>query len=212
MKENIVVIGAGGFGREVAAMLKNYLSYNFNLLGFIDDGISETQVNNLPVLGNLQWLHKTRDKMACAIAIGKPGVRNQIVHSLQQNAALFFPNIIHPNARLHDPGLIKMGRGNIICDGTILTTNIALGNFNIINLLCSVGHDSRIGDFCSIMPGANVSGGARLMDRVYIGTGAKLIKATSLGDDCLIGAGSVVNTDVPSGATYVGIPARDINS
>lgn len=43
---------------------------------------------------------------------------------------------------------------------------------------------------------------------VWIGGGALLLPGVSVGDDAIIGAGSVVTRDVPDGATVVGNPAR----
>ncbi len=50
----------------------------------------------------------------------------------------------------------------------------------------------------------------RLGRRVNVGAGAKILGAVSVGDDAQIGANAVVLTDVPAGATAVGIPARTI--
>lgn len=43
---------------------------------------------------------------------------------------------------------------------------------------------------------------------VWIGGGAIILPGVTVGDDALIGAGSVVTRDVPAGATVVGNPAR----
>ena len=43
---------------------------------------------------------------------------------------------------------------------------------------------------------------------VWIGAGAILLPGVSIGDDALIGAGSVVTRDVPAGTTAFGNPAR----
>ena len=45
-------------------------------------------------------------------------------------------------------------------------------------------------------------------DRVDIGCGACLLGNIHLGDDSKVGANAVVLTDVPEGATAVGVPAR----
>lgn len=209
--ENILIIGAGGLGREVAAMLtQTSLSKAYNLLGFVDDNPELKVINGLPLLGDTNWLLSQKDALHCILAIANPAVKRKMAQKLQSCSNLSFPNIIHPSARLHHPDYIELGMGNIICDGTILTTNVKLGNFNIINLACTLGHDCVLGDYCSIMPGVNISGGAHLQNGVYIGTGAKLIKSTLLEDFCTVGAGSVVNTNIAAGKTYVGIPAREI--
>lgn len=43
---------------------------------------------------------------------------------------------------------------------------------------------------------------------VWIGGGALILPGVTIGDDAVIGAGSVVTRDVPNGATVVGNPAR----
>jgi maltose O-acetyltransferase len=48
----------------------------------------------------------------------------------------------------------------------------------------------------------------RIGRNVWIGGGAILLPGVSIGDDALIGAGSVVTSDVPAGATAFGNPAR----
>ena len=46
---------------------------------------------------------------------------------------------------------------------------------------------------------------------VWIGGGAIILPGITIGDDAIIGAGSVVTRDVPSGATWAGNPARPLN-
>ncbi len=208
--QDAIIVGAGGLGREIAAMLSAFFNKEYHILGFVDDGkeVGE-EINGLTVLGGIEWL-LTQKEIIVFFGIGNPLIKFRIYTQLKVNLGLSYPNLIHPNARLHQSEYISLGEGNIITDGCILTTNISIGNFNLINLGCTIGHDTEIGNFCSIMPGVNISGGAKLEDMVYVGTGAKLIKATLLGSGATIGAGAVVNTDVPAGKTYAGIPAKEI--
>jgi serine O-acetyltransferase len=48
-------------------------------------------------------------------------------------------------------------------------------------------------------------------NRVDIGVGACILGGVTVGDDCVIGANSVVLKDLPAGATALGIPARPVN-
>jgi maltose O-acetyltransferase len=48
----------------------------------------------------------------------------------------------------------------------------------------------------------------RIGRNVWIGAGANILPGVTIGDDALIGAGSVVTRDVPSGAIAFGNPAR----
>lgn len=49
-------------------------------------------------------------------------------------------------------------------------------------------------------------------DNVEIGDGAKILGAVRIGAGAKIGANAVVITDVPAGATAVGVPARIVES
>lgn len=78
--------------------------------------------------------------------------------------------------------------------------------------------DAVIGDDCRIRQGVTI-GNRRPDDplaapvignRVDIGAGAKILGAVRIGDDVRIGANAVVLTDVPCGASAVGVPARVI--
>ncbi|HAD97317.1 MAG TPA: hypothetical protein DCG19_07910 [Cryomorphaceae bacterium] len=214
VKTNLIIVGAGGFGREVAAMLKHPVFQDeYAIEGFVDDGKDGGEkINDLLVLGDVDWLLTRKKTAAVVLAIGDPSVKKSIYTKLTVNPVLHFPNIVHPGASLHDRDNIRFGKGNIIGEGNIFTTNIAAGDFNLVNLSCTVGHDVQMGSFCSIMPGVNISGGTILKDEVYIGTGARLINAITLHSKCVIGAGALVRTDVPTGKTFVGVPARQVEN
>lgn len=204
----IVIAGAGGFGREVLALIRNVnqTKHTFEVLGFVDDGIAVgTKVHELSVIGDVSMVEQMGAEGA-VVAIGKTQLREEVVSRMP--SGLKFPNVIHPLAIFQDTERIQMGQGNIICACNIFTTDIKLGNFCIINLACTIGHDATMNDFCSIMPGVNISGGALLQRGVYVGTGAKLIKATTLGSYSTVGAGAVVDSDIEPNQTVVGVPAR----
>jgi serine O-acetyltransferase len=71
-----------------------------------------------------------------------------------------------------------------------------------------------IGDRCGIMHdvtiGSNMErvGVPRIGNDVFIGAGAKVLGAIRIGDGARIAANSLVISDVPAGATAIGVPAR----
>lgn len=209
---NIAIFGAGGFGREVKTIIdrinQEYPS-TYRLIGFYDDGLAAgTLVNGLPVLGGIADLNATDEPLALVISIGDPQTKQKILSKLT-NSLLDFPSIIHPSVSISEDD-VKIGKGCIICEGTIITCNITIEDFVILNLGCTVGHDTVIKSNCAFMPSVNISGEVIVHPNVYVGTGAKIINQLEIGANTIVGAGAVVSKTLPSDCTAVGIPAKPI--
>ena len=208
--KDLVIIGAGGFGREVAWLVEdiNAVDLQWNLLGFIDDDFSKEGItlNGYPVIGPLEKLPAKKTIFAVC-AVGATEAKKALVEKAAA-AGLRFANLIHPDVKMSKH--IEMGCGNIICAGSILTVNILLGNHVIINLDCTVGHDSIINDYVTCAPSVNISGRVVIEEGCDIGTNAAIIQGKKIGKWSIIGAGAVVNRDIPSGCTAVGVPAKPV--
>lgn len=176
--ENIIIVGAGGMGREVLAILKNCnaISQQYQIEGFVDDGKTAGDVvNNIPVLGGLDYLNSIDKKTGVVIAISLPNIRKVIFEKIT-NPNIYFPTITHPSVIISDKDFVSMGQGCLLCINTVLTTNITLGDFVILNAGAILNHDVQVGDFSTIMPGVNISTGAQVGEGCYIGTGSKISK------------------------------------
>lgn len=207
-KKEIYIIGASGFGREVAWLIEELDEWKVK--GFIDDNeaIIGTKINNIPVLGTVDFLLDHKDKINAVIAIGNPSVRSKIVDKLKNNSNIDYPNIIAKDVRISDT--CEIGIGNIICTHTVLTVNITLGNFNHINLDCTVGHDVILNNFVTVYPSVNVSGNVTIGNCSELGTGTQIIQGKKITDNVIIGAGGIVVKDINESGTYVGSPVRRI--
>lgn len=205
----LVIVGAGGFGREVAWLVEqlNEESPEYEFIGFLDDGATET-VEGYPVIGTTKaWLENPDQRVHIVCAIGDPFTRLRIVKRFGA-VGVPFATLIHPSVRRSR--WVEIGPGSIICAGTTLTTNIKVGAHSILNLDCTVGHDTQLGDFTSLMPGVHVSGDVICGAGTYFGTGATVINRVSVGDWTIVGAGAVVASDLPSRVVAVGVPAKPI--
>lgn len=209
--QDIVIIGAGGFGREVKTIIDavNKVEKTYDFIGYYDDGIEKgTIINNFPVLGNLQDLNATDKEISVLLGVGDPTTKSKIVAMLS-NEKINFPILIHPSVQISNDD-VAISNGCIICGGTIITCNIKIGNFVTLNLMCTVGHDTIIDDFSSFMPSVNISGEVHIQEKVYVGTGAKIINQLTIGKSTIVGAGAVVSKSLPDYCTAVGIPAKPI--
>ena len=209
--QDIVILGTGGFAREVAFLIEeiNRVSPTWRILGLVeaDERQVGTQIGKYSILCAESDLAKRN--VAATIGIGNPAIIKKIVENFKDYSNISFPNLIHPNT-IGDRERISMGRGNIICAGNILTTDIQIGSFNIFNLNSTYGHDIQIGDYCVFNPGLNLSGGLKIGNSCLVGTGATILQYLSIGDGATIGGGAVVTKNVEAGVTVVGVPAKPI--
>ena len=207
----IVIYGAGGFAREVLALLEdiNRERARWEVLGFLDDNPASAGkvLNGYPILGGLDWLGSANPLPHIALGIGNPATKRKLACSLRGRAA-GFPALVHPNVVMSSR--VELGEGVIITAGNILTTEIQLGAFSMLNLMCTVGHDTVIGDYATVSPGVNVSGNVRIGEGCDVGTGVKIVQGVEIGAWTIVGAGGVVARDLPPDCTAVGVPAKPI--
>ena len=156
--KDLYIIGAGGFGREVAWLVEriNKINPTWNIKGFIDDNESlwGTKEDAYNVVGGCNYL-KTLGDVYTDCAVGSARGRKIIIGKLKDSNVKF--------ATLIDPSVIvssrvEIGEGTIICAGTVITVDIEIGNHVIINLDCTLGHDDVIADYVTVYPSVNISG------------------------------------------------------
>ncbi len=207
--KDIVIIGAGGFGREVAWLIEDINKENkeWNLVGFVDDNekIQGSEINGYKIVGNINWLKE--QELYVVNAIGDPIVKKKVTEKLDESKNKY-PALVHPSVIYSES--VNFGEGSIICAGNIITVNIEIGKHVIVNLDCTIGHDANIGDFSTILPSVNVSGFVKTEECVSIGTGSAIIQGVNIGKNTVIGAGAVVVKDLPPNCTAVGSPAKPI--
>ncbi|MCI8769740.1 MAG: acetyltransferase [Lachnospiraceae bacterium] len=205
MLDELVIVGSGGMGRETLVLANriNQSKESWSFIGFVDNQDGDG------VVGNDEWLMAREKKTAVAIAVGSSELRNKLYHKYKENKNIVFPNLIDPDVIVGDESVV-FGEGNIVCAGSIITTNVQIGNFNIINLNCTISHDSVIGDFVTISMGCNLSGNTVVNDLTEIGTGTQVIQGKKIGRNSIIGAGSVVIRDIGDFVTVVGVPGQVI--
>jgi sugar O-acyltransferase (sialic acid O-acetyltransferase NeuD family) len=209
---DLAIYGAGGLGREMALLIRqlNQVQIQWNLVGFYDDNHSLNQKvdEELKIIGGIAELNQVKKPLSLLVAIADPMIRKSVVSKITAEK-IDFPVILHPN--VSGSPINKFGKGCVITAGCILTTGIQLGDFVIINLATTIGHDVRIGSFSSVMPGCNISGNVSIGENTLLGTGAKILQSLTIGQGCRIGAGAVVTRNFGNNLTVVGVPARPKN-
>jgi len=206
--KKIVIIGAGGFGREVLDIFDacNLVNEQYDVLGYIvqeEYGKPNEIINDKLVLGGFDWLEKYAKEVHTICAVGSPQHRRRLVNEAYSVGAQFC-SIVHPTTTM--TRWVSIGEGVIITAGCILTNQIKIGNHAQINLDCTIGHDVFIKDYSTIAPGVHISGNVTLGEGCYIGTGVNIIEKLIVGEWAIVGAGSTITKNVPENTTVVGVP------
>lgn len=206
--KRLMIIGAGGFGREVLAWALDCpdCGKEWKIEGFLDANTLalEGYPCDLPILGDPATHTPTPDDLLVC-AIGDP-VRRLALCLRLRKAGGHFLTLIHPTA-VTGPA-VRIGEGSILCPGAVVTTNVTLGDFTILNVGVCVGHDVTTGDACTLSPHADLGGHSKLGEGVFLGTHADVLPGAIVGDYAKVGAGSVVLKKVEPHTTVVGVPAR----
>lgn len=210
----LIIVGAGGFGREVlAAALENpAYGVEWTIGGFLDDApdaqkqLQEKGIN-VPVVGSISG-HQPTEGNLYICAIGSPIDKMNVCEALVAKGAKFI-NLIHPTAYIGPR--CKLGIGNILMYQAGLTCDATLGNFVSLNRFVSVGHDAVVGDGCTLSSYCDVTGYARLGRGVFMGSHASILPGAVVEDFATVGAGSIVIKRVSPGKTVLGVPARTLN-
>lgn len=209
----LVIVGAGGHGREVhdvvEAVNEEALSSGgprFDFLGFLDDQSVDLDLieDRGPYLGAIDVLDHLQDGVQYVIGIGSGSARRKIDERAGYRQAAV---LIHPTAAV-GRHRVTLRAGTVICSNCSVTTNITIGRHTHLNLNVTVAHDSVLGDYVTVNPGATISGNVTLEDEVSIGTGASIIQGRTVGQGTIIGAGASVVRDMPAGIVAVGVPAK----
>lgn len=206
----LIILGAGGHGAEVATYARNM---PFSLLGAVDDGQPRGPWQSTNVIGGLQDLPAicaAHREVRYITAFGSNILRKKIVHLVEQFgiANLKPVTLRHERAWIgHD---VRVEDGTLLAPDSLITTRAIIGRHCILNVKASVSHDCVVGDWCNINPGATLCGDVQLGEGCYIGAGATVIEKCRIGAWTTVGAGAVVTKNLPDGVIAVGVPARII--
>jgi sugar O-acyltransferase (sialic acid O-acetyltransferase NeuD family) len=205
---SLVIIGAGGFGREVVDVVDaiNAQAPSFELLGFLDDGDVRQDLLTrigMPRLGDTRMITELHAEYVIGIGSADPRRR---IDSLARGCGRRAAILRHPAATVGRD--VTIGDGSIIAAGARLTTHIALGRHVHVNLNCTVGHDTTIGDHATLFGGVVVGGGCVIEAGATIGSGAVIVPGVRIGADATVGAGALVVRDVAPGDIVVAAASR----
>lgn len=191
MNNNLAIIGAGGFAREVECWAKLRYACTF----YVEDEYANGKIRPL------SEFDPTNSR--AIIAIADPNTRRRIAESMPKET--IFTSLVHPTVNILDPETVLIMRGVIICAGVTLTTNIIVRDHVHLNLNTTVGHDCELGRYLTTAPAVNISGNVKTGSNVYIGTNTSIREKVEITSNVTVGMGAVVLNDIKQPGTYVGL-------
>lgn len=219
MSVKVVVIGAGGFGRETldvveahnaAVRVQRNSELAVQIIGVADDLPSDPNLKRLEER-NYKYLGTTDELLAESgahrfiLAVGDPKVK-VVLDNKFVDAGWQALTAVHPAATVGTR--CELGEGSIICSGAQISTNTRVGRHVHVNPNATIGHDTVLEDYVSVNPGAVISGEVTVQHRSLVGAASVILQGLNVGHSCIVGASACVVKDVAPMTTVVGIPAR----
>ena len=206
MSRRLVIVGAGGFGREVHSWVKSSPKFiareSIGSVVFIDD-VADPATVPAPIIGGIEaYIPAEDDVLICAI--GSPEYRRSVVERLSSRGAKFV-EFIHDSVVFGEK--VRTQPGLVLCPNVVITTDVDLGEHVHINTGSTIGHDVVIGDFVTLSSACNLAGRVTIEDDAFLGTAVTIIPGKTVGRGALVGAGSVVLKNVAPGITSFGNPS-----
>ena len=194
---NLILVGGGGFFLELSEYIQTDINTgnleSCHLAGFIDDdpGHCSDQFNYLGTIED--YTPQLRDQFL--LAIGSVVHRYRLFHALKTKGAKFF-TYIHPSAFI--AATAKLGDGVVVCPFSTINAHAEVSNNTLVNVGCSVGHESIVGESCVLSPGSIINGAAKLGARSFMGTRSTVFPAVTVGEQSVIDTHSYAKSDVDS--------------
>lgn len=177
-------MGAGGAGKELAAMLvADGVSVQF-----VDDKITD-DVLGISVVGNVDWLGN-QQSASFIISVAHCGIRKKIWEQLRLVKSNVSMESSHSLVML--PNFFHLGVGSILMPHVRVTSDAVIGENSLIHYGCHLSHDTHIGSHCVLMHNVTITSGVTIEDEVFIGANTLISKNTTIKKGTVIPANTVI--------------------
>lgn len=207
MNDGIVVLGGGGHAKVVIELLRDMGEQVAACVG--EENSPDRCLDLLVLKGDAHLTALREDGYSRAfVAIGSNRIRALVAEQISK-LGFTLVNAISPHAQISPSA--KFGLGVAVMAGVVINAEAVIGDLAIINTGVTIDHDCIIGTAVHIAPQCALAGGVVVENGAFLGIGSKVIPEIVIGRNSVLGAGSVVVTNIPEAVTAVGVPARVIN-
>jgi sugar O-acyltransferase (sialic acid O-acetyltransferase NeuD family) len=145
------------------------------------------------------------------ITIGDNWSRFKVYSSIIEQVPSFeFINAIHPSVIIGKN--VELGFGIVMMAGVIVNPLSKIGNFTFFATGCQVEHDCIIEDYASVSAGSVMGGYVTIGKYSAITLGVTILDRLKIGENSVIGSGSLVLKDVPDNVLAYGNPINKLRA
>ena len=209
MKKTLAIIGSGHLGQQIAhyAISDNH----YCKVVFFDDFSNEPYSNGIKILGNSdaienEFAKQSFDEILIGIGYKHLAVRKQLFERFINKIP--FGKIIHSTSWIDKTATVK--EGCVIYPCCCIDAQAVVDYNTILNISCSVAHDTHIGKHCFLSPRVALAGFVTIDEMCLVGINATVIDNITIVSNTQLGGGSVVIKDLEQSGLYVGNPIRFI--
>ena len=212
--KKILIFGSGDHSRVILSEIIQIKEYR--VIGFVDENtkkgtiIANYKNKKYKVVSNIKGINKLLDKNTFGIiGIGSNFIRKKFAEEINKIYKNFnWATIISKNSTINEN--VRVGKGSLIVSGSVINTGTKIGEHCLINTSSSVDHDNTFKNYSSTGPGVTTGGSVKLGQCSHLGIGSTVKHQTSIGDNTIIGAQSLVLKNCNKNSVYYGIPAKKI--
>ncbi|MUU76955.1 NeuD/PglB/VioB family sugar acetyltransferase [Winogradskyella endarachnes] len=209
--KNILIYGASGHAKMIVDVIKKNNSHN--IMGFIDTYKPlGYQLSNYKVIGHREHLKQLSIDLnieGIIIAIGDNFTRQKVSDNIRRILPnIQFETVVHPTATL--AGDIIIEEGSVIMAKAVINAGAKVGKFCIINTASTLGHDSVMADYSSLASGVTIAGTVKIGFCSAICLRSIIIQNVEIGNNTVIGAGSLVLQSIGDLKLAYGNPVKII--
>lgn len=212
--EKIIIIGGRGTAIVIAEQIidaKERFGKHIEVLGLaLDDLSGGNEINGFPIIctpGELMLKYGKYNDVKFIYSLYRPDVmeeRTKLLYSYDIPLEKF-TNFIHPTVMQSRSS--KIGVGNVVLTNTVINPNFEMGNFNTINSLCLLGHDSKIGNNNYFAGEVCLGSGVKMGNKNFIGLNSTIRNGLHIGDNSIIAMAANVVKNIADKKIVMGNPA-----
>jgi sugar O-acyltransferase (sialic acid O-acetyltransferase NeuD family) len=213
MKPNIVLFGGGNHAHYTIDIIEKENKYT--IIGIIDSIQSVgTICFGYKILGdvcNLKQIVEEYDVFGGIISIGDNWTRLIVREKILIEVPIFnFVNAIHPSVIVGNN--CSIGVGVIAMAGCIFNPKSTIGNFTFFATGSQIEHDCTIEEYASVSAGSILGGFVKIKRLSAVTLGVTVFDRIEIGENSVIGAGSLVVKSIPDNVLAYGSPAKIIRT